>query len=157
MIYKMFPTVQDYVFKDMDSFLMDLEETFQSLIQSDKEGDYKTMYIVAPKYFIEDLVYHLVLSPHLAENVVTRFSLFDEYTFKELAEIFANEDNEYLQFAITEDRVCFVDEPYRRDIPIIDEDDFDHYKFYYFHNDSPYKYLKELKHKNMPTLVFDFM
>ena len=154
MVYKQVSAIQDYTFKDMDSFIMDLEETFQTLIQTDKE-EYKTMYIVAPKYFIEDLIYYLIMSPHLSKNMITRFSLFEDYTIKELNEIFNDEKNDVLMLAICQDRVCFVNEVRYLKDGIIDNE-IEDYRFVYLHNDVDYKYFKELRQKNTPTLMIDF-
>lgn len=154
MIYKQVSAIQGYTFKDMDSFIMDLEETFQTLIQTDKE-EYKTMYIVAPKYFIEDLIYYLIISPHLSKNMITRFSLFDDYSIKELNEIFNDERNDVLMFTICQDRICFIDEMRHTHNTIVASGD-DSYNFVYLHNSVTHDFTNKLRNKCIPTLVFDF-
>lgn len=156
MIYKQVSAIQDHTFKDMDSFVTDLEDTFQTLIQTDREEEYRTMYVVAPKYFIEDLIYYLIISPHLSKNMITRFSLFDDYSIKELNEIFNDERNDVLMLSIAQDRVCFVNEVHYLKYGIM-QDDIEDYRFVYLHSEVNYKYLAELKKKNVPTLIADFV
>lgn len=155
MIYKFSNLIQTHNFDTREQFLYDLEETFVAEIFSNGNNDYRTMKIVAPKEFIKDIFYSLIMCPHTSENVVTRFSMFEEYTIEELKEIFDNDKNDVLMFTICQDRICFIDQLRYAKNNIIDEDD-DSYTFVYLCNDVASEFTSELRSKRIPTLVVRF-
>lgn len=155
MTYKFNNLIQTHDFDNTEQFLYDLEETFISEFFSDENDDYRTMKIVAPKEFIKDLFYSLIMCPHTSKNVVTRFSMFEEYTIEELNEIFDDDKNDVLMFTICQDRICFIDQLRFTKNNVIDEGD-DSYTFVYLHNSVAHKFISELSNKRVSALVFDF-
>jgi hypothetical protein len=155
MIYKFADSIQTHGFVSVQQFFEDLEETFNAKIACNRINEFRTMKIVAPKDFIKDVFYSLIVSPHVLKDVVTRFSMFDEYDLNEIMEIFSDEKNDVIMFTICEDRVCFIDQVRRLDNTIIDEGD-DGFNFVYLHNSISYDFMNELRNKRVPTLVFDF-
>lgn len=155
MIYKFADSIQTHDFGSVQQFFEDLEETFNAKIACNRINEFRTMKIVAPKDFIKDVFHSLIISPHVLKDVVTRFSMFEEYNFNEIMEIFSDEKNDVLMFTICEDRLCFIDQIRQLNDTIIDEGD-DSYNFVYLHNSISHDFIKELKNKRVPTLVFDF-
>lgn len=154
MKYKHTPLLQEYQFENIQQFLWDVEDTFKQIIQTDKPNKYTTLHVIAPNGFIQDLIYHLIISPHLAPEITTRFSLFKEYTVEELSKYFSDNRNKNLMFSINEDRVCFVDDIDRLGCGVI-TDEFVNESFYYLHEKSADGgYLTQLDSINAKTLLF---
>lgn len=155
MVYKFTDSIQTHDFSDVQQFFEDLEETFNAKIACNRINEFRTMKIVAPKDFIKDVFYSLIVSPHVLKDVVTRFSMFEGYGLQELADIFTNDSNDVLMFTICQDRICFIDEMRHTHNTIVDSGD-DSYNFVYLHNGVTHDFMKELRNKCVPTLVFDF-
>ena len=154
MKYKHTPLLQECQFEDIQQFLWDVEDTFKQIVQTDKPNKYATLHVIAPNGFIQDLVYYLIISPHIAPEITTRFSLFEEYTVETLSEYFSDDKNKNLMFSINEDRVCFIDDIDRLGCGAID-DEFVNESFYYLHEKSADGgYLTQLDSINAKTLLF---
>ena len=153
MKYKHVSLLQEYDFENIEQFLWDLEDTFKQVIQTDKPDKFATLHVIAPNEFIQDLVYYLIISPHLVPEITTRFSLFEEDTVETLSEYFSDK-NKNLMFSINEDRICFVDDIDRLGCGAID-DEFVNESFYYLHEKSADGgYLTQLDNINAKTLLF---
>jgi len=155
MVYRFTDFIQTHDFSDVQQFFEDLEETFNAKIACNRKNGFRTMKIVAPKDFIKDVFYSLIVSPHVLKDVITRFSMFENYTIEELKEIFDDEKNDVLTFTICDDRVCFIDQVRFLANTIVDKGD-DSYNFVYLHNSVAHDFMNELRNKRIPTLVFDF-
>lgn len=155
MVYKFTDSIQTHDFGSVQQFFEDLEETFNAKISCNRINEFRTMKIVAPKDFIKDVFYSLIVSPHVLKDVITRFSMFENYSLQELIDIFTNDSNDILMFTIGDDRVCFIDQVRFLANTIVDKGD-DSYNFVYLHNSVAHNFMNELRNKCIPTLVFDF-
>ena len=56
MVYKFSNLIQSYTYNDMTDFLLDVEDTFKQKIDYEKTHDFGRIMIIAPKFFIEDVL-----------------------------------------------------------------------------------------------------
>ena len=151
MVYKFTDLVQDYMFQDIEDFLLDVEDTFRQKIDYEKTHDYGNITIIAPRAFVETLFYYCILNPHCAPEIQTRFSMFEEYSLNEIVGLFNDETIESLAFTIASDRVCFIENLDK--LPNIFEEDCGE-NFYYIHKGCTSKWLNRADGKRV--LCFDF-
>lgn len=152
MVYKFSNLIQSYTYNDMTDFLLDVEDTFKQKIDYEKTHDFACIMIIAPKFFIEDVFYKIIFSPHETPEMQTRFSMFDEYTVKEVAEMFQDESIRNLAFTISEDRICFVEKV--DDFPNLFSED-EGRDIYYIYDESVSEWIDKTKEHNH-VLCFDF-
>lgn len=152
MVYKFSNLIQSYTYNDMTDFLLDVEDTFKQKIDYEKTHDFARIMIIATKFFIEDVFYKIIFSPHETPEMQTRFSMFEDYTVKELAEMFQDDKIKNLAFTISEDRLCFVEEV--DNFPNLFSVD-DGKDIYYIYNDSISDWINKANNNNH-IMCFDF-